>query len=395
MKSPLVRRILLALVIVVVVAFAGGPALRYYRFYMSHVTTDDAYVDGTVGLVAARISGTVVRVYVSDNWEVSAGQLLVDLDPRDYQVRVDELSAKLDHAHQTVDQLYAQVDAAQSGLKLADSELAQAQIDYDRAVALRDQKVVSREYYDQAYTALRVAAAEKTLAQHQVEQTQAALGGVSEGRARYDRPVVGQAQADLEEARLDLSYTHVRAPFTGIITRKSVDIGDRVQAGQPLMAIVPIKQLYVTANYKETELTDVRVGQQALIWADIYPGYVYHAHVDSIAMGTGAAFALLPPENATGNWVKVVQRIPVKVILNSPPPPDKPLRIGLSVEVAVDITDTRGSLLTSTLQQAYEKLPGNRPWEKTNSDNQPTQGDQPANDQPSNDQHNPLIIPQH
>jgi membrane fusion protein (multidrug efflux system) len=393
MKSPLVRRILLALVIVVVVTIVSGPAIRYYRFYMSHVSTDDAYVDGTVGLVSARISGTVVRVYVSDNWEVSAGQLLVDLDPRDYQVRVDELQARLDRAHQVVDQMFAQVDAAQSGLKLADSELAQAQIDYDRARTLRDQKVVSREYYDQAFTALRVAAAEKALAQHQVEQTQAALGGAAEGRERYDRPVVGQAQADLEEARLDLSYTHIRATTTGIITHKSVDVGDRVQAGQPLMAIVPISRLYVTANYKETELTDVRVGQQALIWADIYPGYVYHGHVDSIAMGTGAAFALLPPENATGNWVKVVQRVPVKVILNSPPPADKPLRIGLSVEVAVDISDTRGPLLTSTLQQASERGSGNGQLQTLQSQSLPSS---PANSQSGpGDQNNPIITPQH
>jgi membrane fusion protein (multidrug efflux system) len=364
MKSPLIRRILVALVILVVIGFSVRPALRYYRFYMSHVTTDDAYVDGTVGLVAARISGTVTRVYVDDNWNVKGGQLLVDLDPRDYQVQVDELEERVARAHQTVDQLFAQVDAARAGLKLAESELAQAKIDYDRARALRDQKVVSREYYDQAFTALRVAIAEKALAQHQLQQAEAALGGNVDGRRRYDRPIVGQIQAALEAARLNLSYTHVYAPFDGIVTRKTVHVGDRIQAGQPLMAIVPVKSLYITANYKETELTDVRVGQQALIWADIYPGYVYHGHVDSISMGTGAAFALLPPENATGNWVKVVQRVPVKIVLNSPPPPDKPLRLGLSVEVAVDISDKRGPLLTSTLQQVYERQPEDRPWEK-------------------------------
>jgi multidrug resistance efflux pump len=128
-----------------------------------------------------------------------------------------------------------------------------------------------------------------------------------------------------------------------------------VQPGEPLMALVPTDRLYVTANYKETQLTDVRVGQPADVEADIYPGYIYKAHVDSISVGTGAAFALLPPENATGNWVKVVQRVPVKIVLNQPPPADKPLRMGLSVEVTIDISDTRGALLTSTLQNLYEQ----------------------------------------
>jgi membrane fusion protein (multidrug efflux system) len=389
MKSPLIRRILLGLVLLAILTITVRPAIRYYRFYMSHVTTEDAYVDGTVGLVAARISGTVTRVYVDDNWVVKGGQLLVELDPRDYQVQVDELKARVDHARQTVDQLFAQVDSARSGLKLAESELKQAQIDYDRARTLRQQNVVSREYYDQAFTALRVAEAEKALAQHQVDEEVPEDQEERDDRARYDRPIVGQAQADLEAARLDLSYTHIHAPFEGIVTRKNVHLGDRIQAGQPLLAIVPIKSLYITANYKETELTNVRVGQQALIWADIYPGYVYHGHVDSISMGTGAAFALLPPENATGNWVKVVQRVPVKIVLNSPPPADKPLRIGLSVEVAVDITDTSGQLLTSALQQRYERQPDNRPWENL-------QSLQPGGTRSTPDEaQRPLLSPQH
>src|SRR6202035_5856403 len=212
--------------------------------------------------------------------------------------------------------------------------------------------VVSSQFYDQATTALRVGLATEALAKHQMMQAEAALGP-NEDHSRYDRPVVQQAQAALEAAKLDLSYTVVKAPFEGIVTRKSVHIGHRVEAGQPLMALVPIRGLYVTANYKETQLTDVRVGQPAEVEADIYPGYIYHAHVDSISAGTGSAFALLPPENATGNWVKVVQRIPVKIVLDQPEPPDKPLRMGLSVEVTIDISDTRGPLLTSTLQSEF------------------------------------------
>ena len=164
-----------------------------------------------------------------------------------------------------------------------------------------------------------------------------------------------QARAALEQAKLDLAYTRITAPFDGVITHKSVHVGHRVQPGEPLMADVPTQHLYLIANFKETQLTYVRVGQKATVEADIYPGFVYHGHVDSISMGTGAAFSLLPPENATGNWVKVVQRIPVKIVLDEEPPADKPLRLGLSVETAVDISDTRGPLLSSILQRHFFK----------------------------------------
>ena len=353
MKSIWLRRILLAAVVVLLVA-AIFPAIRYYRYFNSHVSTDDAYVDGSIGLISSRITGTVVKVYVEDNWRVRAGDTLLELDPSDYQVQVNAAEAQLERARQTVDQLYAQVEAARSGLTLAESQLSQARIDYNRARQLKARGVVSNEYYDQATTALRVALATQGLASHQLMQAEAALG-TNEDHSRYDRPVVQQAEAALEAAKLYLSYTDIKAPFDGIVTRKNVHVGHRIEAGQPLMALVPIRGLYITANYKETQLTRVRVGQPAEIEADIYPGYIYRAHVDSISIGTGSAFALLPPENATGNWVKVVQRLPVKIVLDQREPLDKPLRMGLSVEVSIDISDTRGPLLTSTLQHEYKQ----------------------------------------
>jgi membrane fusion protein (multidrug efflux system) len=352
MKSIWFRRILLLAVVVLLVA-AIFPAISYYRYFDSHVSTDDAYVDGSVGLISSRITGTVVKLFVEDNWRVKAGDTLLELDPSDYQVQVNAAEAQLERARQTVDQLYAQVEAARSGLALAQSQLGQARIDYNRARQLKGQGVVSSEYYDQANTALRVALATEGLANHQLIQAEAALGINGEDHSRYERPVVEQAEAALEAAKLYLSYTVIKAPFDGIVTRKNVHVGHRVEVGEPLMALVPIRGLYITANYKETQLTRVRVGQPADIEADIYPGYIYRAHVDSISIGTGSAFALLPPENATGNWVKVVQRIPVKIVLDQPEPPDKPLRMGLSVEVTIDISDTRGPLLTSTLQHEY------------------------------------------
>jgi membrane fusion protein, multidrug efflux system len=350
--NRLARRGLLAIVILALIA-ATVPGYHYYQFVESHVTTDDAYVDGTVALVSSRVAGTVSKVYVEDNWTVKQGELLLELDPRDLEVRVQQARAQAARARQSIDEMYAQVNAAQAGVALAESQARQAKIDYDRAVQLKNQGVVSSEYYDQANTGLRIAVADQELAQHQLTQARAALGadGATDhedhtAAERYDRPIVKQATAALEAAELDLTYTKITAPFAGIVTHKTAHVGNRVQIGEPLLAVVLFNKLYVTANFKETQLTDVHVGQKATIEADIYPGYVYHGHVDSISMGTGAAFSLLPPENATGNWVKVV--------LDSPAPEDKPLRLGLSVEVAIDISDKSGPLLSSIVQKHYE-----------------------------------------
>jgi membrane fusion protein, multidrug efflux system len=383
-----VSRIILLSIVVVVALVAIYPAYRYYQYFESHVSTDDAYVDGSVSLVSSRVPGTVARLFVMENWGVKAGDLLLTLDPRDYQVRVAQAEAQLARARQSVDELYAQLQAAEAGVSLAGSQLRETQLDFNRAKALREQNVVSTQFFDQATTALRVSVADQALAEHQLQQARAALGGDIVDHARYDRPIVQQAQAMVEAAKLDLSYTEVRSPITGIITRKSVHVGNRIQPGEPLMAIVPVDRLYITANFKETQLTDVRVGQPAEIRADIYPGFAYHGHVDSISVGTGAAFALLPPENATGNWVKVVQRVPVKVVLNENPPPDKLLRMGLSVEVTVDITDKRGPLLSSTLQQVYEKRQ-EIPWTTPE-----TSQYQPQHSEPSPTIDQPVVRPQ-
>jgi membrane fusion protein (multidrug efflux system) len=383
-----VSRIILLSIVAVVVLVAIYPAYRYYQYFESHVSTDDAYVDGSVSLVSSRVPGTVAKLFVMENWGVKAGDLLLTLDPRDYQVRVTQAEAQLARARQSVDELYAQLQAAEAGVNLAGSQLRETQLDYNRAKALREQNVVSTQFFDQATTALRVAVADQALAEHQLQQARAALGGDLVDHARYDRPIVQQAQAMVEAAKLDLSYTEVHSPITGIITRKSVHVGNRIQPGEPLMAIVPVDRLYVTANFKETQLTDVRVGQPAEIRADIYPGFEYRGHIDSISVGTGAAFALLPPENATGNWVKVVQRVPVKVVLNENPPPDKLLRMGLSVEVTVNITDKRGPLLSSTLQQVYEKRQ-EIPWTTPESSQYQLQHSEPN---PTIDQ--PVVRPQ-
>lgn len=259
------RKILLAIVVIVLLALII-PGWHYYQYLESHVSTDDAYVDGTVALVSSRIPGTVTHLYVEENWAVKGGDLLLTLDPRDYQVRVAQAEAQLERAREAVDQLYAQLDAAKAGANLAGSQLSMAQIDFERAKQLRSQGVVSREYYDQAVTAQRVALADQALAGHQVDQARAALGidAADNGEpdhSRYDRAIVQQAQAMVDAAKLELSYTQIHAPLTGIVTRKNVHVGNRIQPGEPLLAIVPVDRLYITGNYKETQLTDVRVGQ--------------------------------------------------------------------------------------------------------------------------------------
>ncbi len=380
---PILRRAVW-IVLILVVALAAMPLYRYFRYFSNHVSTDDAYVDGTVALVSSRVAGTVTNVYVQDNWTVKEGDLLLTLDPRDFEVRIDQAQAQLDRAKQSVEEMLAQVKAAEAGVQLAGSQFHQAKVDFDRAKSLKDQGVVSSAQYDQASTGLRIASADQALAQHQLSQAKAALGSEKADHSRFDRPIVRQAHAALEAAKLDLAYTKITAPFTGIITHKSVHVGHRVQVGEPLLAVVPVGKLYVTANFKETQLTEVRVGQPAEIEADIYPGFVYRGHVDSISMGTGAAFSLLPPENATGNWVKVVQRVPVKIVLEKQPSPEKALRLGLSVEVAIDLGDRKGALVSSIVQHKFQKNGETMPNEtlKTlpipETDSQQEPGDHPS-----------------
>ncbi|HLH75725.1 MAG TPA: HlyD family secretion protein [Candidatus Binataceae bacterium] len=366
-RNFLRRLVVIALVPVIVTAGAlfGWP---YYRYLASHVSTDDAYVDGTSATIAARVAGTVVAVGVKSNWSVKRGQVLARLDPRDYQVALEQAQAQLERARQSVDSLYAGYQSAQSALALTQAELRQAKLDYDRAKSLRVLGVIAQEKLDQAATAYRSAQAERGLAEHALEQARASLGASAEDHDRYDRPIVHQAQAALDAARLQLSYTVIRAPLDGIVTNKHIALGDRVQAGEPLMTLVPPPaRLYVTANFKETQLRDVRVGQPVTMSADAYPGYVYRAHVDSIGMGTGSAFALLPPENATGNWVKVVQRVPVKIVLDGPPPARMPLRIGLSMDVSIDVSDRHGSVLASQGQEDQGVLAARDPQRNQDS----------------------------
>jgi membrane fusion protein (multidrug efflux system) len=333
--------IILAVITVVVGSFGG---IKWWVYRKYHVTTDNAYVKGDIVLISSRIPGTVIDVLVEDNWHVMPGQVLVKLDPKDYEVKLREREANLKVAIEEIDRLYAAVEAAEAKVNLAKSQYLQARLDLNRAKTLYEKGVASREIYDHADTDFKVAESRLKAALEELKQAKAALGGELNSE-RYDRSIVQRALAQKQEAELNLSYTIIKSPVEGYVTRKTVEIGHRVQPGQPLMAVVGLDDVWIEANYKETQLTHVRIGQPVEIEADIYPGYVYQGKVHSISPGTGAVFSLLPPENATGNWVKVVQRVPVKIVLNKPLPPDKPLRLGLSVIATIDTHKRDGLLL--------------------------------------------------
>ena len=357
------------LLCVLLIPFAGYYGLKTWQHYASHVSTDNAYVQADMAQVTPRIHGTIIEALVEENQWVKREQVLVRLDPRDSEVRLAEARAALAHARETVDQLFAtvavaeghrkttqsQIRAAQAEVAAAEAEFRWTELDLQRARKLVKEKVAPEQRLDRAKTQYDAVLSRLRARQQQLEeakkvqvtrdkeweQARAALGSAGDGE-RSEHSLIQQAEAAVREAELNLSYCTLASPIDGLISRKSIEVGQQVQPGQPLMAVVPLHKVYIEANYKETQLTHVRVGQLAEIRADMYPGHVYHGKVESLSGGTGSAFSLLPSENATGNWVKVVQRLPVKIVFTEPLPPELPLRVGLSVEVSIDISNGGG-----------------------------------------------------
>ncbi len=319
-------------------------AWDWWRYTRTHVTTDNAYVRADVTPVSARIGGTVIAVPVDDNEAVRKGDVLVRLDTTDLEVTLRAAEARLAQARTQVAVYRATVKQARASLAMAVAEADRARTDLERTLNLAERKVVSTQSLDHDRTTYRIAESRRVATARELERALSALDG-NPDLPTEEQYLVREAQAALDQARLDLSYATVTAPADGYISQRRVEVGQRVQPGQPLMALVELDDPYVVANFKETELTNIRIGQTAKIKVDVYPDVVYVGRVDSIDSGTGAAFALLPPQNASGNWVKVVQRVPVKIVLEGAPPETHPLRIGLSAEVAVNTEDRSGPLL--------------------------------------------------
>ncbi|HTY21018.1 MAG TPA: HlyD family secretion protein [Geobacteraceae bacterium] len=298
----------------------------------THVTTDNAFVESHVYSISARVPGNVARVMVNDNQSVKGGDLLVELDPADYRVRLADAKANFAIAVNETTSNYAQVEAARAALNSDKAKLSQADIDLERGRALFRKDVIPKEQLDRLETARKVADARLTETEGSVKRALAILGLTGKGGKDA---LIARRKAEMEESILNLSYTRIYAPADGYITRKSVEPGNNIQAGQPLLALVALNEVWVTANYKESQLTHVHPGQKVEFKVDTYPGRRFAGVVDSIMAGTGAAFSLLPPENATGNYVKVVQRIPVKIVIDRESDPQHLLRVGMSVEPTI------------------------------------------------------------
>lgn len=354
------NKMLLGLVGVVVIAGIAGTV--YYQLHASNfVSTDNAYAAVEVAQVTPSVGGTVLEVLVSDTQSVKKGDVLVRIDPTDAQLALAQAEAELARATRRVKGyvandggLQAQIAAREADEKRAAAQLASAQADLARAtVDLQRREALSKSgsvsgdeltHAQNAFAAAKAQLASAQAAQAQAQANrQAAIGAkqvnatLIEGTTSDTNPEVMLAKARADQARIDLERTTVRAPLDGVVAKRSVQLGQRVQAGAPLMSVVPVQNMYVDANFKEVQLDKVRIGQTAELYSDLYGKKVtYTGTVVGFSGGSGAAFAALPAQNATGNWIKVVQRLPVRVQLNPQELAAHPLRVGLSMNVTID-----------------------------------------------------------
>jgi membrane fusion protein (multidrug efflux system) len=383
------RRLPIWLIIAIIIVIAGA-GIWVFHYYSTFETTDDAQVDGHINPISARVGGYIIKVNVNDNQYVDAGSVLAEIDPKDYQVAVDKAQAdlasaeatamaagrnvpittvnsasQLESANADVTNMQAgilgaqgQADAAKATLVQAEANDAKAQADLARYKQLVAKQEISQQQYDQAVAAAAASAAgvvaaraSASAAEDMVRQAQSRLvqagasvrtaqlapQQVAVSKAQYSSAdaMVAQKKAELEQAQLNLQYCTIVAPVAGVVN-KNIEVGMNVQPGQQLLSIVPLEDVWVTANFKETQLRHMRPGQPVEISVDAY-GRKYKGKVDSIAGASGSRFSLLPPENATGNYVKVVQRLPVKIVLDPGSNKDHLLRPGMSVTPKVEV----------------------------------------------------------
>ncbi len=349
------RRGLTAIAIAVALAGAGWGGWHWFHG-RHHQSTDNAYVAGNVVQITPQVGGTVVSILADDNDVVKAGQPLVRLDTADARVALEQAEAQLAQTVREVRALYAgnatlkaQVALREADLARAQADLARAQDDVARRTPLVASGAVGKEEFEHATAQLAAArsalAAAQSAAQAAREQL-ATAQVMTEGTTVEQHPNVLRAAARVREAALALKRAELPAPIDGQVAKRSVQLGQRVQAGAPLMTVVALDKVWVDANFKEGQLADLRIGQPAELTADVYGTKVsYHGKVAGLGAGTGAAFSLLPAQNATGNWIKIVQRVPVRIALDPAELAAHPLRVGLSMEVTVDTADQGGPVL--------------------------------------------------
>jgi len=327
-RSPRRRRVKWIIAAIVLVAIALG-AFAYWRSESLYASTEDAYVNGNQAEVTALVAGTVQAVHVVDQQRVKEGDALFDIDPTNYQIALDRAQAQLAIARQQAGQEGAAVTSAEAVLAQRRAEAANARSNWARNQQLMKSGFLSPQGGEAARTAVQTAEAAVKAAEANVAQARSAAGSAGDENA-----AVQAASAAVKAAELDLARTHVTAPSSGIIANLSLRPGNAVQVGVPLFVVISDKEFWVDANFKETQLAEIHPGQKAEIRSDMYRDRVFHGTVQSLSGGSGAAFSLLPPQNATGNWVKVTQRVPVRVRIDDVDP-QHPLRIGTTATVKV------------------------------------------------------------
>jgi membrane fusion protein (multidrug efflux system) len=335
------RRIL---TIIAVVFFVIGLLWGLFWFFVlaERERTDDAYVNGNKVVISSQVSGTVVAVLTDDTQLVTAGQVLVRLDPIDAQTALARSASALGQTVRQVRQEKLTADQYDSLIVTRRLELARAEADLAKREPLVAASAIAPEEVRHARENVALARAALTQAERQATASHALVDGASV----EDNPAVLQAKAAYRDAWITAQRNAVVAPVTGYVAERSVQLGQHVQAGQALMTVIPLNALWVDANFKEVQLRHLRIGQAAEVRSDLYGGsYLYHGHVQGMSAGTGAAFALLPAQNASGNWIKVVQRVPVRIKIDDADLAKSPLRVGLSATVTVDTTDRSGPVL--------------------------------------------------
>ena len=347
--SNAARKKWLAIVIVAFLVIGAAYGVYWNKALRYEQSTDDAYVSGNVVQITPQISGTVVAIGADDTQFVNAGQTLVQLDQADAKVALDQAEAQLAKTVREVRSLFATTAQLQAVVEIRESELAKANEDLARRDRLATSGAISGEEQQHARDAVNGSKAALLAAQQQV----------AANRVRIDRttvenhPDVLNAAAHLRDAYLTYGRTSLPAPVSGFVAKRAVQLGQRVGPGAPLMAIVPLDQVWVEANFKEPQLASMRAGQPVTLRADIYGGkFVYNGKISCFGGGRGSAFALLPAQNATGNWIKIVQRVPVRIALDTKELAANPLQIGLSMQVEVDVHDRDGARLPELTQTA-------------------------------------------
>jgi membrane fusion protein (multidrug efflux system) len=306
--------------------------------------TDDAYVGGNIVAITARQAGTVLGLHADNTQAVTRGQTLIDLDPAQQDVALAAAEAKLGEAVRDIRATRSAVDEGTAEIEKAQTDLARAQNDYRRRQSAAASGAISGEELSHAGDAVSAARAALNLARARRGQAASTISGASVA----NNPQVLSAIANLRAAAISRSYMTIQAPVAGIVAQRSVQLGQQVAAGTPLMAVVPLDAVWIDANFRETQLADLRVGQPATITADVYGSKIaFHGKVIGMGAGSGNAFSLLPPQNASGNWIKIVQRVPVRIALDPKELRAHPLRIGLSTKVTVNTSDRSGPLVAA------------------------------------------------